>query len=202
MFRLKTPIGIVALATLLWSGIGFFSALSHHISQAWPDARMRNFLGMRVMGLKMAGVLLLLLLVSVIVSLAADLLPHFPVIVPELRALVESRRWGLLSNLVPLVAGFVLFLALYKWVPNTEVTWRAAFFGALLAAIAWQLVTAGFSWYLGSGLSTYEVVLWFAWWGRGDTLLGLPEQRDRGFRRAHRGCSRHDTCRRSLPPVR
>jgi membrane protein len=158
VLRLKTPFGIVALATLLWSGIGFFSALSHHISQAWPDARMRNFLGMRVMGLKMAGVLLLLLIVSVIVSLAAKLLPRFPVIVPELRAMIESRNWALLSNLVPLLASFVLFLALYKWVPNTVVTWRAASLGALLASIAWQVLTAAFSWFLGSGMSTYEVV--------------------------------------------
>ena len=110
------------------------------------------------MGLKMAGVLLLLLIVSVIVSLAAELLPLFPVIVPELRQLVESPRWGLLSNLVPLIASFVLFLALYKWVPNTQVTWHAAFFGALLASIAWQLVTTAFSWFLGSGMATYEVV--------------------------------------------
>ncbi len=158
VFRLKTPVGIAALITLLWSGIGFFSALSHHISQAWPDARMRNFLGMRVMGLKMAGVLLLLLIVSVVLSLAADLLPRFPVIVPELRTLIESPRWGVFSNLIPLIASFVLFLALYKWVPNTHVTWRAAFLGALLASLAWQAVTAGFSWYLGSGMATYQVI--------------------------------------------
>ena len=158
VLRLKTPVGVVALVTLLWSGIGFFSALSHHVSQAWPDARMRNFLGIRVMGLKMAGVLLLLLIVSVIVSLAADLLPVLPVVVPQLRQWVESPRWGVLSNLVPLIASFVLFLALYKWVPNTEVTWRAAFLGALLASIAWQLVTLGFSWFLRSGLATYQVI--------------------------------------------
>ncbi len=158
VFRLKTPVGIVALVTLLWSGIGFFSALSHHVSQAWPDARMRNFLGMRVMGLKMAGVLLVLLIVAIFLSLAADLLPRFPVFVPQLQALIESPQWGVLSNVIPFFAGFALFLALYKWVPNTKVTWRAAFFGALLASIAWQLVTAGFSWYMGSGLSTYEVV--------------------------------------------
>jgi membrane protein len=158
VFQLNTPVGIIALATLLWSGIGFLSALSHHISQAWPDARMRTFLGMRVMGLKMAGVLLLLIIVSVVISLAADLLPKFPVIVPELRALIESPNWRLFSNLVPLFASFLLFLALYKWVPNTHVTWRASFFGALLASIAWQVVTAGFSWYLGSGLATYQVI--------------------------------------------
>ncbi len=158
---------------------------------------MRNFLGMRVMGLKMAGVLLLLLIVSVIVSLAADLLPLFPVVVPQIRQLVESPRWGLLSNLVPLIASFVLFLALYKWVPNTHVTWRAAFFGALLASIAWQLVTAGFSWYLRSGLSTYEVVygslggvVATLFWVYLSNVIAV-------FWRAHRGRSGHDPAAQS-----
>ena len=84
VLRLRTPVGVVALLTLLWSGIGFFSALSHHISQAWPDARMRDFLGQRVMGLKIAGILLVMLMFSVILSLGAGLLPRFPVVVPAI----------------------------------------------------------------------------------------------------------------------
>ena len=158
VLRLRTPIGVVALVTLLWSGIGFFGALSHHISQAWPDARMRTFLGQRVMGLKIAGILLLLLIISVIMSLGANVLPRLPVIVPALRTLIESPRWPIISSLIPWLASLVLFLSLYRWVPNTNVTWRAAFLGALIAATAWQLVTAGFSWYLGSGIANYEVV--------------------------------------------
>lgn len=158
VLRLRTPYSIVALITLLWSGSGFFSVLSHHVSLAWPDARLRNFLGLRVMGLKMAGILLLLLIMSAIINLASRLLPRLPVIIPELDALVQSRNWLLLSNAVPLFASFVLFFALYKWVPNTTVTWRAAFLGALLAAIAWQIVTSGYSWYLGSGFATFDVI--------------------------------------------
>jgi membrane protein len=30
--------------------------------------------------------------------------------------------------------------------------------GALIASIAWQLATEGFSWYLASGLARYEVI--------------------------------------------
>ncbi len=158
VLRLRAPVGIVALVTLLWSGIGFFSALSHHISQAWPDARMRDFLGQRVMGLKIAGVLLALLMLSVILSLGAGLLPRFPVVLPGLQNLINSPNWRVLSSLVPWAASLVLFLALYRWVPNTRVTWRGAFLGSILASVAWQFVTQGFSWYLGSGMASYEVV--------------------------------------------
>jgi membrane protein len=72
--------------------------------------------------------------------------------------LITSPRWPILSSLIPWVASFVLFLALYRWVPNTSVTWRAAFLGALLASIAWQIATEGFSWYLGSGFARYEAI--------------------------------------------
>jgi membrane protein len=63
-----------------------------------------------------------------------------------------------LSSIIPWLASFILFLAFYRWVPNTEVTWRAAFLGAVIASVAWQAVTAAFSWYLSSGMATYEVV--------------------------------------------
>lgn len=158
VLRLRTPVGIIALVTLLWSGVGFFSALSHHISQAWPDARMRDFFGQRVMGLKIAGALLVLLMSSVILSLGAGLLPRFPVVVPAIQRLIESPNWRVLSSLVPWGASFLLFLAFYRWVPNTRVSWRAAFLGAIVASTAWQLVTQAFGWYLGSGIATFEVV--------------------------------------------
>jgi membrane protein len=158
VLHLRAPVGLIALATLLWSGIGFFSALSHHISQAWPEARLRNFLGLRVMGLKMAGVLLLLLILAVILSIGTGLLPRVPLILPEVQRLLMAPNWPVLSRLVPWLASFVLFFALYRWVPNTYVTWRAALLGGVVASLGWQLVTAGFSWYVGSGLATFEVV--------------------------------------------
>jgi membrane protein len=35
---------------------------------------------------------------------------------------------------------------------------QASFWGALTASIAWKAVTAGFSWYLRSGLGRYQLV--------------------------------------------
>lgn len=158
ILRLSAPVGVIALITLLWSGVGFFSALSFNLTRAWPDARLRNVLGHRVTGLKMALILLLLFIVSVVLSVGTSLLPRVPLILPTVDSLIRSQQWPWLSNLVPWFASFILFLALYKWVPNTRVRWRAALIGALVASIAWQIVTEGFSWYLASGLANYEVI--------------------------------------------
>ncbi len=42
--------------------------------------------------------------------------------------------------------------------PNTEVKRRAAFWGALVAALAWEVAANGLAWYLKSGLVQYELV--------------------------------------------
>jgi membrane protein len=59
---------------------------------------------------------------------------------------------------VPWLLTFLLILALYRWVPNTRVRTFEAFWGALPAAVATQATTAGFTWYLSSGLASYQFV--------------------------------------------
>ncbi len=158
ILRLSAPAGLVALAALLWAGVGFFSALSYNLTRAWPEARLRNVLAHRVMGIKIALVLLVLFIVSVVLSVGTSLLPRVPLIIPTIDQLINTRQWFWLSSFVPWFVSFILFVALYKWVPNTRVRWRAALTGALIASVAWQLVTEAFSWYLGSGLANYEVI--------------------------------------------
>jgi membrane protein len=51
-----------------------------------------------------------------------------------------------------------MFLALYRWTPSAEVGWKGAIVGALIAALSWELVKGGFTWYVGSGMVRYELV--------------------------------------------
>ena len=52
----------------------------------------------------------------------------------------------------------LLFLMLYRWVPTAEVLWHATLWGAIITSVAWKAATAGFSWYLSSGMSSYSLV--------------------------------------------
>ncbi len=51
-----------------------------------------------------------------------------------------------------------MFFLLFLWAPNTKVPWRAALVGAMVAGLGWDLASAGFTWYLTSGIATYELV--------------------------------------------
>jgi membrane protein len=66
--------------------------------------------------------------------------------------------WAIGSTLVPWLFVFLLFLSLYRWVPNEHVSWSAAFWAALVVAAAWQIGARAFAWYVGSGLARYQLV--------------------------------------------
>jgi membrane protein len=51
-----------------------------------------------------------------------------------------------------------MFVALYRWTPNTQVEWKPASWAALVATVLWQLATYVFTWYLRVGLGRYELV--------------------------------------------
>jgi membrane protein len=53
---------------------------------------------------------------------------------------------------------FLIFLALYRWIPTSNVRWNATIWGALTASLGWKAATASYTWYLTSGLGRYQVV--------------------------------------------
>lgn len=155
---LRGTAGIVGLIGLLWSAMGAFAALAHNINRAWPDAEPRSFLERRLVALGMIGTLAVLLTLSLVSTTVLNLLPQLQVPLWDSVSIYETPLWAALSNFIPWLFTLLLFLALYLWVPNTEVKRRAAFWGALVAALAWEVAANGLAWYLKSGLVRYELV--------------------------------------------
>ena len=151
----RGTIGSISLLTLLWSASGFFSSLARNINLAWSNAPRRNFLEKRLVALGMIGGLVGLLVISLSLNWMATLIPALNLVD------VSSQRlnlWTWFSNLGSLLTLFLLFLALYRWVPSTRVSWKATLWGALVASVAWRVATAGFRWYLQSELGRYQLV--------------------------------------------
>ncbi len=158
VLELRGTVGVVGLIGLLWSGIGAFDVLANNINRAWTDAEPRNFLERRLVALGMVGTLSALLALSLVSTTVFNLLPQLQVPLRGGVSIYETALWGALSNFVPWLFTFFLFLALYLWAPNTEVERRAACWGAVVAAVAWEAAANGFAWYLKSGLVRYELV--------------------------------------------
>ncbi len=71
---------------------------------------------------------------------------------------IETRAWSIAASSVPFLFILLMFYGLYRWIPNREVPWKVAFWGALVAAGGSELATNLFSWYLSSGFAGYSLV--------------------------------------------
>lgn len=147
--------GIVSLLILLWSASGMFTNLAYNINLAWPLATRRNFLQNRLVGLWMIVGLIGLIILSLILSWLTARLPFIRLNQTSPSDLLLLR---IISALGSWLMIFLVFLTLYHWIPTLRVRWRATLWGALLASLAWKLVTTGFSWYLGSSFGQYQLV--------------------------------------------
>ena len=158
VLEVRGAVGLVGLAGTLWSATGFFTALARNVNRAWQEAEKRTFIEQRLVALGMVGVLVLLLALSLVSTAIFELLPRLPAAVLQSSSIFETTLWSMISRMVPWLFKLILFLALYRWVPNTKVPWQAAVTSALVTAIAWEAITEGFAWYLSSGLARYKVV--------------------------------------------
>ncbi len=156
VIKLRGPVGLLGLITLIWSASSFFSILTHNIERAWVESSTRSAIHRRLVALAMViGLAVLMAL-----SLTAN-------------ALLEGVRqgtaggaagptglglWTTLSSAAPWLLTFLMFLSLYRWLPSVRVAWRGAIGGAAATTALWQLAGRGFLWYLESGLARYELV--------------------------------------------
>lgn len=147
--------GIISLFILLWSASGMFTNLAYNINLAWPRAARRNFLQNRLVGLWMIVGLIGLIILSLVLSWLTSRLPFMSIENATPTTLVLLR---LISALGSWLMIFLVFLTLYHSIPTLRVRWSATAWGALLASLAWKAVTAGFSWYLGTGFGQYQLV--------------------------------------------
>jgi membrane protein len=151
----RGTVGFISLLTLLWSASSFFTNLAYNINLAWSDAPRRNFLEKRLVGLGMIAGLSGLLVLSLVLSWITNLIPFLDIVDASSQSL---NLWTWLSKLGSWLTIFLLFIALYRWAPATDVHWRATFWGALAASLLWRGATAGFGWYVSSGLGRYQLV--------------------------------------------
>ena len=156
VLELRGQIGVIGLIGALWAASSFFTTLARSVNRAWPKFRLRNVVQNRLIGLGMVGALFLLLLFSLLSSAFANLIPSLVDTIGGGNVPLFSPLWRLVLRLVPGVFSFLMFVALYRWVPNRLVCWRAVLQGAAMTAVLWESAKLVFGFYLTSGFSNYE----------------------------------------------
>ncbi len=155
---------IVAIAFLVWSGKNLFMGLAYALDRALnvPKGRplVHNLL-LSVVMLPVTGILLAI----------AIGLPIVLAITFNVGALEDPRRiTHILAYLISIALVFIVAVVLYRFLPNTSVSWGFALRGAAVVAIAWPVVQIAFAQYLthvdftyvyGALTAPLVLLLWF-----------------------------------------
>lgn len=155
MFHAREAFGIVALLTLLWAASSVFTSLAYNINLAWTDARRRHFLHKRLVGLVMTVAICLMLVLFMGVNWVMGL----EIVLNAINgSQIIKSLWGQFSTVASWLTIFLLLFTLYRLSPGSRSRWKAIFWGALVATVAWKATTAIFSWYLMTLVDSYRLI--------------------------------------------
>ena len=152
IIRLRGVMSILSIVILFWGASALFSSISLAINRAWDTKICRPFFIRKASELGMVfgtGILFLLSLgASAIITII-----HGALNLPAADLIIVYAG----SKLVAFLLMFVIFLLLYKFIPNTKTHWRSVWPGALLAAALFELARTLFIFYLDN-FANYQLI--------------------------------------------
>ncbi len=148
--ELTTPSSALTLScvvVILWSTAWIFTFIENALNRAWGVPGRRSFWESRLrsIGLMVVGGVCLLfsagvtIVISRVQSLSSDRIPEFagdPII---------NWLWSFVMIVTGMVVATIVFLMIYKLMPDRKVPWVEAFSGALIAAIMWEIASYVFA---------------------------------------------------------
>lgn len=147
VYEKSTTVVPVTAVVTLWSAGKGINALANGFNNVYHVKETRNYISGRIR----AAFYTLVFVVAVIASLVLmvfgntiqkALVKYHPVI-----AQITSFILGM-RTMIMIVALMLVFLLLYKFIPNRKASFRSQLPGAMISSVAWAIFSLGFSIYL------------------------------------------------------
>jgi membrane protein len=136
------PAGIVAVVLLLVNGSSFFSNMASVFDQAY-HVPSRNFLMQRVVSIAMLIITTVLVIVATLAAGLSSVVGNLSLGLPVGPVLGRVIGWS-----ISIVSAILLFLIMYKLLPNAKQGWRDILPGALLATVLVMVISQIFPLYV------------------------------------------------------
>lgn len=156
-------VGLIALLLLLFNGSAFFANMTMVFDRAYhaPD---RNPIVDRAIALVMLLVTTVLLIVATLAAGIGGLLDNFPGILPIGQVVTRAAGWS-----IAILSTFLLFVLVYRVLPNVQQGWRDVIPGSILATSLLLIVSQVFPLYLkifppNQAYAVFGVFLVFTIW--------------------------------------
>ena len=157
--RVRGLVGIAAFIGLLWMASAVFGAINRAVNRAWKIRRDAPFYIAKPRQMVMALGVGVLFLLSTSATSAIQVLsdPNRELDLPGQGFLLGLGLGHLALRLVPWVMTLLIFLLVYRYLPNCKTYWRNIWPGAVVAAVLFEVGKSLFVWYLNN-IATYDRV--------------------------------------------
>ncbi|HET7580148.1 MAG TPA: YihY/virulence factor BrkB family protein [Bacillales bacterium] len=140
----------------IWTASNAINAMMRALNQAYNVDENRHFLIARGIAILLTFAMILVIIVALAMSVFGEPLGKF--VLSHLGMGREfSDVWRVVRWLISFVIIVFVFSCLYYFGPNKRVYFKDVLLGAVIAAVAWQAVSLGFSYYV-SNFGHYKAV--------------------------------------------
>ncbi len=145
---LRAAVGVVAVLGLIWSASAVFGSITRVVNRAWDVSQNPPFHKNKPRQLAMALGVGALFVLSVSLTSFMQWAATIEIGGRTVVDLLGGQVFTVLLRLPALSISFAIFLAIYKFLPNTKTYWRYIWLGSALAAVLFEIGKGLFLWYL------------------------------------------------------
>lgn len=159
--------GILGLLSLIWASLQIFINASAAMNDAWEVKETRNWFVLRGVALALMVASGILVIITLLLSGAPSAIAKFNL--PVIHHLpVPIWVFTIVFEILAVIVNAVLYLLIFKFLPNTRVPWKAAIIGGLITSVAWEIAKKGIAaWLLRPNHSIYgdlaDLILFVLW---------------------------------------
>ncbi|MBB6450981.1 membrane protein [Geomicrobium halophilum] len=152
----ETRGGLLSLGIIgtLWTASGGVSAFIRATNRAYEVEETRSFLKVKLLSMTLTFSMVFVIAITLVFPVFGQvIMESIQALLPisfNVEFLFQILRWVVAISIMV----FVL-MVLYYAAPNTNFKMREVFWGAVFATIGWQLISAGFSFYV-TNFGNYE----------------------------------------------
>ena len=146
--RLRAAVGVVAVLGLLWSASAVFGSITRAVNRAWDVSQNPPFYKNKPRQLAMALGVSVLFIASISLTSFVQWASTIEIGGQTVTELLGGQAIAVVLRLPALIISFGIFMAIYKFLPNTKTHWRFVWVGSLLAAVLFEVSKGLFLWYL------------------------------------------------------
>ncbi|MBL7960424.1 YihY/virulence factor BrkB family protein [bacterium] len=143
----KGWVGIISIASLLWTSSGAFAAVEDAMSTIFA-VKARNYFVSRLVEMGMVLIIGSVFLLSNMVNAILQMLKDSRANLFNVDFSNLPYLWNIITEVMPVALTILMFYIIYKILPRTDIFNRAALLGAAVAGILLELSIHGFAYYV------------------------------------------------------